>query len=417
MPQPQSEGVRATGDTPVPAQDPVERDADSQLVGAVEALHRELEGLRRSARLRAVIEQAKGVLVERYGISLDEAFDRLRELSQEHNVRLVEVAATLVGVNLPDEYGDEVPEPVPPPVVGAGSATSPEWTALRSDPEVRAKTAAAIFHGVSSSVREGDEAARLVRALVEPLGVAGVILYRLAPDGSLRLVGSDGFPGDFVSAWRAIPPSVDVPVGRAAATADPVYVRDGDERAARFPATAAFRPFFEASASVPVVDVDTLLGVLSFVWLGPQEFDEHFRGQLEHLARTSGPVLLRSARRTDPDLAWLGAVLRLMFDPWILTDPVFDADGAVVDFEIVLVAAELPDGDSLLGRRVVEMWPGTVSSGVFEDMVRVERYGGVSDERVVLHGVADLGATGRTTRVRVVRLGPRVVVHWRIENE
>jgi hypothetical protein len=416
MPQPQSEGVRATGDTPVPAQDPVERDADSQLVGAVEALHRELEGLRSSARLRAVIEQAKGVLVERHGISLDEAFERLRELSQEHNVRLVEVAATLVGVILPDEYGDEVPEPVPPPVVGAGSATSAAWTALRDDPEVKAKTAAAIFHGVSSSAREGDEAARLVRGLAEPLGAAGVILYRVAPDGSLRLVGSDGFPGDFVSAWRAIPPNVDLPVVRAASTAAPVYLRDADELVARFPATAAVRPFFEASASIPVVDVDTLIGVCSLVWLTPQEFDAHVRGQLEHLVRTSGPVLLRSARRADPDLAWLGAVLALLFDPWIVADPVLGPDGAVVDFEIVLVAAGLPDGESMLGRRVVEMWPGIVGSGIFEDMVRVERFGGVSDELVV-PGVADLEPSGEVTRVRVVRIGPRVVVHWRSAND
>jgi hypothetical protein len=70
----------------------------------------------------------------------------------------------------------------------------------------------------------------------------------------------------------------------------------------------------------------------------------------------------------------------------------------------------------MLGRRVVEMWPGIVGSGIFEDMVRVERFGGVSDERVV-PGVADLEPSGEVTRVRVVRIGPRVVVHWRSAND
>ena len=388
-------------------------DEAAQLLNAVEALHRELEGLRASSRLRAVIEQAKGVLVERYGISLDEAFDRLRELSQQHNVRLVEVAATLVGASLPDEYGDEIPDPVPPPVVGGTSATSAEWTALREQPEVRAKTAAAIFHGVSSSVAEGDEAARLIRTLADPLDASGVILYRLAADGSLRLVGSDGFPGDFISAWRAIPPNVDVPVARAAATATPVYVRDTAERTSRFPATASVRAVFESSASIPVIDVDTQVGVLSIVWHERQEFDHVLTSRLEHLTRTAAPVLLRSVRHSDPDLAWLRSLLGLLLEPWVLVDPVVTPEDGVVDFEIVLVSPDLPDGEQLVGRRVVELWPGLVTTGVLEDMVRVERFGGVSDERALDAGVADVGSACDGARLRVVRVGTRLVLHWR----
>jgi len=37
---------------------------------------------------RAVIEQAKGMLMFVYGIDADEAFSRLREQSQQHNVKL-----------------------------------------------------------------------------------------------------------------------------------------------------------------------------------------------------------------------------------------------------------------------------------------------------------------------------------------
>jgi len=45
---------------------------------------------------RDVIGQAKGVLMERRGLSADEAFDVLRRTSQDLNVKLREVAVTLV---------------------------------------------------------------------------------------------------------------------------------------------------------------------------------------------------------------------------------------------------------------------------------------------------------------------------------
>ena len=51
---------------------------------------------------RAIIEQAKGMLMFVYGIDADEAFGRLREQSQHHNVKLrlvaQQVSKDLVGL-------------------------------------------------------------------------------------------------------------------------------------------------------------------------------------------------------------------------------------------------------------------------------------------------------------------------------
>jgi methylaspartate ammonia-lyase len=51
---------------------------------------------------RAIIEQAKGMLMFMYGIDADEAFQRLREQSQQHNVKLrliaQQVSKDLVGL-------------------------------------------------------------------------------------------------------------------------------------------------------------------------------------------------------------------------------------------------------------------------------------------------------------------------------
>ncbi|WP_409332761.1 ANTAR domain-containing protein [Trujillonella humicola] len=52
--------------------------------------------LRVALRSRAVIEQAKGVLMERHGGSADDAFHRLVGQSQRRNRKLREIAAEVV---------------------------------------------------------------------------------------------------------------------------------------------------------------------------------------------------------------------------------------------------------------------------------------------------------------------------------
>jgi hypothetical protein len=53
--------------------------------------------LHRALDTRDVIGQAKGILMQRRGISAAEAFDLLRRTSQDLNVKLAELARTLVG--------------------------------------------------------------------------------------------------------------------------------------------------------------------------------------------------------------------------------------------------------------------------------------------------------------------------------
>jgi hypothetical protein len=71
--------------------------------------HRALEQSRRVAGqlqialdTRVVIEQAKGVLAERGGVSVDEAYTRLRDYARAHNQRLTELARAVTSgtVNL-----------------------------------------------------------------------------------------------------------------------------------------------------------------------------------------------------------------------------------------------------------------------------------------------------------------------------
>src|SRR5689334_9389729 len=84
------------------------------LAALVEKLRGGLAGVRTAMRNRAVIEQAKGVLVERLGVSPDEGFDHLVRLSQRANIKLIEVAAAIVGTTAPDPAVTPVAGPPAP---------------------------------------------------------------------------------------------------------------------------------------------------------------------------------------------------------------------------------------------------------------------------------------------------------------
>jgi response regulator NasT len=57
----------------------------------------EYHNLKGAFARRAVIEQAKGILMARHGITADKAFDLLREHSQHNGNKLADVASAIVG--------------------------------------------------------------------------------------------------------------------------------------------------------------------------------------------------------------------------------------------------------------------------------------------------------------------------------
>lgn len=69
--------------------------AFAQAAVALQAARTE-EQLRSAIAIRAVIGQAKGILIERYSITADRSFEVLRRVSQDTNTRLREVAERLV---------------------------------------------------------------------------------------------------------------------------------------------------------------------------------------------------------------------------------------------------------------------------------------------------------------------------------
>jgi GAF domain-containing protein len=79
-------------------------DDESRNIGLVFAAHssvawnsaRREEQFKKALASRDVIGQAKGMIMERYGVNAVQAFDLLRKLSQDSNVPLIKVATDLV---------------------------------------------------------------------------------------------------------------------------------------------------------------------------------------------------------------------------------------------------------------------------------------------------------------------------------
>jgi hypothetical protein len=86
------------------AEKPNAFDAASRAIGLVFAAHtsvawntaRREDQFRRALASRDVIGQAKGMVMERYGVDAVQAFDLLRKLSQDSNVPLIRIATDLV---------------------------------------------------------------------------------------------------------------------------------------------------------------------------------------------------------------------------------------------------------------------------------------------------------------------------------
>jgi len=71
------------------------------------------EQLNHALNSRIVIEQAKGMVAEREGLEIDQAFSALRNHARNHNLRLVDVADDVIGGNLAASALDRLPAAKP----------------------------------------------------------------------------------------------------------------------------------------------------------------------------------------------------------------------------------------------------------------------------------------------------------------
>jgi ANTAR domain len=82
----------------------------STLVGEVQRLRAENLQLVHALESRVVIEQAKGILRERYGLAIETAFELLRTAARSNRMNIHELAGKVVSASeTPQEFGRVLP--------------------------------------------------------------------------------------------------------------------------------------------------------------------------------------------------------------------------------------------------------------------------------------------------------------------
>lgn len=434
------------------------------LAAVVARLRGELAGVRTAMRSRAVIEQAKGVLVERLGITPDEGFDHLVRLSQRANVKLIEVAAAIVGTTAPDPQAPAVTELTdhelrahvgqtagrnrvsdatqPPPAAGGARRGGPSTTGRRGGgqrPRPPAQEALQAQHQLLSariaSATGYDEIAETVMSASEgwpPPAV--VVITLLRSDGAQQFVGAAGMSTQDRAQWQLVPPVVELPVVAAVRDRRSVLALDRAALIAHFPALAEVPYQPQAVFTAPLLDADHVIGALGLSWRQPIEVSTQARHYLSALA---GPVARRVAELVSgatepsraapepaipPDDSWLSIVLETTHHPAFLLTPVHDG-GKVIDFRVEYAngpARELITAERLDPRDVslLALYPQVGSEVLLPELARL-----ITDGRTVQLGPVrsdpGTGSTlpGKPITVRASRLWDRVLLIWRGHDE
>jgi PAS domain-containing protein len=416
----------------------------------VSRLQRENEQLRDNRARRAVIEQAKGVLMVRFGIPPEEAFAQLRAFSQHSNRKLANVAASLVAgtggptflepltagprrVGGTDDVG-AADQPGPGGREGGGtgtSATGRRGAAGRSvggSPERQA-----VLRMTLSALATAEDLDDLLDAVLDDLAAVGVEAGSFAacePDGALRLIVTRGFPQQVVSEWHRIPPALDSPLIAAVTSHAPVLLRDRTEREQRFTIPPVLPDSFEAQASLPLVHQGRALGVLNLAWPRPIDFSVELRRLLAVVAQHSADRFVELVADDSAQLApptvdatrsrWLRAALDAVGVPIVLLDPV--REGAeVVDLSLAFANAALAEviggmSEWRRGQRILELYPGAVRHGTFAAMREVLQTG--QPVRMATARLLDAGDHAGQPALQLVdlsvsRLGDGLLVTWR----
>ena len=167
-PEPRSE--------PAPESESAPADAVGRLAATVTRLRREVEQAHAAAGGRALVELAKGILVERLHCGPYAAGRQLAVLAESSGVSLLELAADIVNQAAQDEL----------------SAIAEQLLAASGD----RRPASDVTHlrtaesGILTAPDTQAVAESLLRYALAPLDATAVAVWAAAPDGSLRLAGS-----------------------------------------------------------------------------------------------------------------------------------------------------------------------------------------------------------------------------------
>ncbi|WP_158791086.1 ANTAR domain-containing protein, partial [Streptomyces sp. NRRL WC-3549] len=429
-------GLPRPGDPAVPApregstsaastvgREPPRRVHRRPLAATVKRLRAEVRAAQAEADGRALIELAKGVMIERLRCGPAQAARQLTELAAQAGMSPLELAADIVN----QAARDQVAQVADDFVRQANAAPGDEGTSGDSSVAVRLRTAecAALAASDTQAVAES-----LLEHALAPLGATAVAVWAAGSDASLTLCGHAGFSADEADRWRYVPPGV-ATVARHA-LADLGMVRISALAEAGVPSVGHRQAPDGGRIALPAGTGGRMYGVLEICW--PHRLPEQppaVLRQIEALAELCAHTLesLPAAGARHPgdggeDVSELVDLAEGLYDPALVLTPHLDAEGTLVDFRIrhvnshFLDPAGRPRG-AVSGAFLLEAYPMVAGdSELFEKTERVYATGEpFRARRMTLTALVDEVPLSSVADLSITRHHGSVLLIWRIEDE
>ncbi|WP_437033465.1 SpoIIE family protein phosphatase [Streptomyces sp. enrichment culture] len=404
------------GPAGVAADSPVGR-----LAATVQRLSREVRAAQAEAEGRALLELAKGILVERLQCGPAQAARQLAELTEQAGTTPLEFAVEVINQAARDRMSE---------------VTSAFLAATRAAGEAEDEAAAAVrLRAAESGVLAADDTQAVAESLLQhalrPIGATAVAIWSAGFDGSLTLAGSAGFSPAEAARWRYVPPDVATVARSGLTERDGLWI--GSLSDTGLPSVGRHQHPDGGRAAVPAGTGGRIHGVLEIAWPAPlPEQPPQIVRQVEALAELCAHTLETYTAPGDPaqpprvlpDAAELMDLADGLQDPALVLVPHLDASGNLVDFRIQHVNGRFQDpaGRSramISGVLLLEAYPlAAGESGLFQRIERVYATGEpFRARRTNLTALVDQVPLSAVADLSISRHGSSVLFIWRIEDE
>ncbi|MFI1507621.1 SpoIIE family protein phosphatase [Streptomyces sp. NPDC020597] len=392
-----------------------------RLAATVDRLRREVRAAQAEADGRALVELAKGILVERLGCGPAEAAQQLSDLAEQAGTTPLEFAVDVINQAARDRVS-EVTKAFLAAVTGTEDPQERSAAVRLRAAESGALAAAHDTQAVADS---------LLQHALEPLGAVAVAIWAVGSDGSLTLAGSAGFSPGEAERWRYVPPDVATVARHALAEGSTQWI--GSLGATGLPTVGRQLHAGGGRVAAPAATAGRVHGILEIAWpapLPPQP--PQVMRQVEALAELCAHTLqsyvsVRGPGRQPvvlPDASELMDLTDGLHDPALVLVPHVDAGGKLLDFRIQHVNDRFLDPAGrpravINGALLLEAYPMAAGGGdLFQRIERVHATGEPFRARrmslTALVGEVPLAAVADLS---ISRHGACVLLIWRIEDE
>ncbi|MEV0390345.1 SpoIIE family protein phosphatase [Nonomuraea sp. NPDC050643] len=384
-----------------------------RLAATIERLRGEVLRAQSAAEGRALLELAKGVLIERLRCSVTSAARQLATLAEQAGLTQLELAADIINQAAQDRISE-----VARAFLAATHSDEPAREA--ADIAVRLRSA-------ESGVLQATDAQAVVESLLEhalnPLGATAVAVWEAGPDGSLTLAGYAGFSAEEARRWRYVPPGVETPARRALVEREGVWLNNLS--ALGLPSIGQ-REVPGGRVTVPAGTGGRIFAVLEVGWplpLAPQP--PQIRKQIEALAELCAYSLdVPDAPAPADEARELVDLADTLPDVALVLRPCLDGEGRLGDFRIQHANASFVDPagrprNMVVGARLLEAYPlAAEEGGLWERIERVHATGEpFRADQMTLTAMVGQVPLASVAAVGITRHRDSVLLIWRLQDE